>query len=115
MLGTVKIKFKEGCYFNAWEGTKEVPILNKNEALPRGKMNYNVMKVSGLIFIKEKLYGQYVGDRDNLIKIKPFYGLMDNCLLYTSITVFPSDSKASISSLFSKLILCSANNSLVQR
>lgn len=83
----VMVNLKEGCYFSPWDGTKEVSLLPEGPKMERDLLGISEsgfneqykkekFKEKGIIAIRT-FAGFYMGSRQGLIKVKPFYGLQN--------------------------------------
>jgi len=93
----VIVLLEQACYFDSWDGSREVYLMDKKEMkrrlgitkdLSNGKLEkVEIYRKSGYMGI-QKFGGYYVGHRQDLIKISPFYGLQHE---YSEYFVIPVD------------------------
>jgi len=91
----VLVLLEQTCYFDPWEGLREVYLMDKKEMERKLGITKNlsnaekreIYKKSGYMMI-QRFDGYYVGDRQDLLKIKPFYGLQHE---YSEYFIIPVD------------------------
>ena len=92
----VLVLLEQACYFDLWDGSREVYLMDKKEMERKLSITKNlsnekkreIYKKSGYMMI-QKFGGYYVGHRQDLIKITPFYGLQGE---YSEYFIIPVDS-----------------------
>jgi hypothetical protein len=83
----VEVLLKELCFFDPWDGRREVPLLPKENMVEELARKFNLgtltdsqikekFRDEGILSVKS-FTGLYVGGRPGLAKIKPYYGIED--------------------------------------